>query len=60
MTSYAFHLNDDDVMGKISDMLPQRTRANRCLTILSWIPSVTGSSGGTAAARDHMASRDGP
>jgi hypothetical protein len=60
MTSYAFHLNDDDVMGKIPDMLPQRTHANRCPTILSWIPGVTGSPGGTAAALEHTASRDGP
>ena len=60
MTSYAFHLNDDNVMGKIPNMLPQRTHANRCLAILLWIPSVTGSSEGTAAALDHMASRDGP
>ena len=59
MTSYALHLNDDDVVEKIPDMLPQLTHANRRPTILSWMPGVTGSSEELASGLDHTAPRDG-
>jgi hypothetical protein len=58
MTSYAVHLNNDDIVGKIPGTLPQRTHANGRPTILSWMPGVIGSSGGAASPLGHMASRN--